>query len=197
MTTYCTYDVWNLAFPWTSVSPSINADYVWNGESYQKREKVVRVPSEQKLGGKFRQVSKAERRALRDFFDSHKGSLTPFWFPSFRSDMWLTKDCVVGTGTIYVDNNSDLIGLSDVVRHAYDPTTGQRFKISYPTLQSDDSIALTVSPVLTSALSAGTALQRLYLVRFDDDELTIETSDENDSISFASFNFQEVQKETP
>lgn len=197
MTTYCGYEVLDMSYPWKSVNQSPGANYEWNGEFYQKREKVVLVPAEQKIDVVFAQYSDSDRRTLKNFFDAQKGSLKPFWFPSFHNDMWVSRDCVSGTGSIYIRNNSDMIVLADSVRHAYSPGSNQRFKMSSPVMQTDGSIAISISPVLASNLASGTALQRLYFVRFAEDELVVENSDENENITFAKFSLQELQRETP
>jgi hypothetical protein len=196
MTTYCNYTAWDVV-PREKMKVTIASDYSWSGEAWQKRVKVTNAPVERTMEVKLQQSAMTERRALRDFFDACQGSLTPFWIPSYKHDMTIAASCPIGTGTIYVENNSEIFGLYDLSRHVYAPDSTQRFKISSPVKQDDGSVALTISPVLTAALAAGDQLQWLFLVRFNDDALKIETAEYNESITFSSFKLRELQRETP
>jgi hypothetical protein len=196
VTTYLEYSAWDVV-PRERMGVAIGSEYAWNGEAWQHREKIANAPAERELSIKVVMHSKAERRALRDWFDTMRGSLAPFWIQSFKCDLVVATPCPQGTETIYIENHGEVQGLYDISRHVYAPRTGQRFKASSPAKQADGSIALTVPP-LASTLAAGDELQILLLVRFAEDVLRIESvASKGGDIAVANIRLRELQRETP
>jgi hypothetical protein len=195
MTTYSGYDVWPIS-PVDKLSQTVGNNYTILGENFQSQVKLTNQPTEIQIAVKLIQKSNAARRDLKDWFNAKFGALTPFWVQSFSPDFITSSASNAGSTTIYIVNNMEVFGLYNISRHAYDTNSGQRFKISSPVQRTDGTIALTTTS-LPADLAQSAELQSLYLVRFLEDTLTIENSDGNENVSFASFTLKEVQKETP
>jgi len=196
MADYASYPVMD-ALPREGMTVEIGSPYLWNGEPWQRQEKVVNEPVERVIEVRLQQLTGAERMAVRDFFDARRGRYGPFWFASHKRDYIVTRPADGGTSAVYVEDNADAFSLSVVERHVFDYVGNQRFKIDGPMIQPEGDIRLAISPALDEGLAPGDALQNLYLVRFAEDELAVKMDGFNDVLTEIAFTLKELQRETP
>lgn len=196
MTDYAGFAVWEIV-PRERITVEIGSPWLWNGDPWQRQEKVVNEPVQRVVDLRLIQTSPAERRAVRDFFDARRGRFEPFWMPSHKRDLIVSRPAGSATTTLYVENHAEVFGLYGLARHVYQRATGQRFKIAGPAQQPEGDVALTISPALTESLAPGDALEWLLLVRFGEDAMKIAASGFNDVLTEAGFSLKELQPETP
>lgn len=193
---------------------AIKNDYVIIGELHQRQIKWNNERTENVLEYLIHQDTQEGRANLRAFFDARKGRTEKFWMRSHKSDLTFIATGSGGAGTMIVgltqlDAEDMRFDLASNTRHIYIPITDAYHKITDFEVEADNNrIILTIDPVLTGAVPAGSIAQYMYLVRFSDDELSIETDGrfnlpmtdvvKNDSISSStSLKMVELQRETP
>lgn len=174
----------------------ISNQFVEVGKETKKQTKTILTPTNRSSQWTFSAKTLAEAKALRAFFRSKKGRLTPFWLPSFKRDITLIAQANSGAMALYAKKALRNFGMYGQKRHLYIPTLSFAAKINAVTLidattQSDE--ILTIDTALTSNVEIQ-MIQYLYLVRFNSDEFVLE----KDGTRFkTTFNFIELQGETP
>ncbi len=143
------------------------------------------------------------REEINDFitvFKYNLGATLSFWTRSRHISARLSRAASSGAGTVYVYDN----GLDDIVnnvlnRHIWLPDEGTSGGVGHlitGATASAGEIALTISPNLTANVAIGDRVEDFLLVRFRDDEVTVESVDETGEHAIVNFGLVELQPET-
>lgn len=194
MVTYAGYELWSPVRHDTQSMGTTNNSYII-GEFWQHQLKYSDQPSEVSMRLTMLQFTAAERKALRDFFDSKFGQVTPFWLRSYKRNFVVATAAINGATDVVVEESGQRAGLNGITRHVYIPELDICRKISSHTVGAS-TVTLTLDSGITGPLSAYARLENLYLVRFDVDTLEI-SSIETDGVSMSDISLIEVQRETP
>ncbi|WP_041963460.1 hypothetical protein [Sulfurospirillum cavolei] len=174
----------------------ISNPYVLVGKEAKKQTKTILQPTNRQFAWTFSAKTLAEAKAMRAWFRSKYGRLTPFWLRSYKNDVTLTQQSATGSMLLYAKKTQRNFGLYGQKRHLLIPDLSFAAKITSvvfadATVNSDEVLTL------DTALSNTVFTQRieyLYLVRFNSDEFVLE----KDGVRFkTTFNFIELQGETP
>jgi len=147
----------------------------------------------------YRNTTKAEEKALLDFFEARLGRHGCFWIPTWMTDFVVINNIAASDTMINIKNNAFSSVYKGYERIAFILTSGDIVvrKISSVTSVSIDqeNITLTTS-VDRIILTTDIALCCLFLlVRFDKDNLHFSYT--TDSVSDVEFNVYELIKEYP
>jgi len=159
---------------------------------------VDQVPRRQSFD--YVNVTPAETKEILDFYAARKGRVEKFWLPGYRAEFTLSQNVPMNSTVLYVEDNSfDL---------AY-----QGYERVYILLQNGDMITRKIIAVIPGPGAGKLTLQldtitdraitiadiqefgRLYLVRFDKDQL--EFAHKSSQISSTKIEFAELTKEYP
>ena len=135
-----------------------------------------------RLGWSFRwhATTRAEKRTLREWIDDHRGRAIPFWVPSYSRDLVVHEGASIGAEAIKIEkveytrqvfNNGNqrrhlAIWEDGIVPSQFRGVTTAVETSSYDQVGIDDPLAV--------AITTGTYLSWLLLVRLAEDEIDIE-----------------------
>lgn len=147
----------------------------------------------------YRNATKAEEKALLDFFEARLGRHGCFWMPTWMTDFVVINDIATSDTVINVKNNAFSSVCKGYERIAFILTSGDIIvrKISAATYISIDQENITLTTSVDRVIATtDIALCCLFLlVRFEKDNLQISYT--TDSVSDVEFNVYELIKEYP
>lgn len=168
------------------------------GRPETKTTKVSNQYAEQAMSGTLFLPTQTARDSLLAFFDTVKGRLTAFWVRSFKRDYALASAAASGASALVLENDFQDLALYGIYRHVWIEALDQCAKIAYVSQNPDGTQNVSIDPVLTGDLPAGTEIESLYLMRFAQDVLTIQSTPRNGvGTCEAAVSLIEVQGETP
>jgi hypothetical protein len=201
------FDVWEIQ-PRDAIE--IEPEVHWSilGESWQAQNAYSPREANYKL--KFRLIAKtrAEVRALRDWFDRHRGREGAFWVRSHKPDLQLTAAASSGSNILEIRDSLDAFGLRNIPRHVWSPDLGAAMEIGNPRNSGTADAALVdIIPDLPGDLAVGARLENFFLVRFAADRLDMEAggqarywrdgAGEDQLVVDVGVDLVELPKETP
>ena len=142
---------------------------------------------------------RAELKTLRDHWNDRKGAWGPFWIHSAARFWTVAEAAPGGSATLKVLWRNQPFGLDCVTRHIYDKCNGS-FHRTFDHERdpiNPDWLRFSVDPVTSGPLSPGDALEYAWLVRFQDDRLTVAQIPRRPGVFVADLIFKELQRETP
>jgi hypothetical protein len=197
MTTYLGFPVYSLT-PLDRFEHGLQPNIEFAGEPSQIRQKIANGRPEEVFSVRVIQRSLAERAALRTFFDQQQGRTLPFWIASSVDDFETAEPSSVAASSLKVKNRLEIFGLLSITRHVENTRTGERWKVLSSTeTDARANVALNIDPAIATAVLAGDALRRLFLVRFGSDYLETRRSALGVDVSESRLFLVEAQGETP
>jgi hypothetical protein len=202
---------------------SVNNDYVFVGKEYKKQEKFLFSPAAKKFKWTYALKTRDEARELRAFFRSNYGSFGSFWLPSHKRDIEFISYHPTNLYAFSAKFAARGAGTYEQKRHIYIPVLNFAAKITFVQSEGDEEI-ITLNKPLPQGLERDNEewnkifevdfhalfypfldailikqktdfLENLFLVRFANDEFSLQ---KRDAVWMQStLEFAELQQETP